>query len=65
MWESRAVWPSEVSAGNTDNESRDSHTTEKQAQSVCDALKREGLGGEGIIFPISTCVVEIKECRKK
>ena len=62
MWESKAIWPHpEVSTGNTENSSTDTHTSEEQARFVCDALKREGLGGEGLIFPISTRVKEVTE----
>lgn len=60
MWESVVLWPKEVSTGNDPNVSTDRHTTQEQAQAVCDAIEREGLGGEGIIFPLSTKVVEIK-----
>ena len=54
MWESVVVWPPEVSTGNTENISTDQHTTEDMANSVCDALQEEGLGGEGLIFPLET-----------
>ena len=59
MWKSVVVWPKEVSTGNTDNISTDIHITEDQAKQVCDAIQKEGLGGERLIFPITTYTREI------
>ena len=61
MWESVAKWPKEVSTGNDPNISTDKHTTEEQAVAVCEALEREGLGGMGQVFPVSTYVREFKD----
>jgi hypothetical protein len=57
-WKSHAEWP-EPNHGVQFSE--DTHDTREQAQSVCDMLQREGLGGEGKVFPIQTWVTEIKE----
>lgn len=60
MWKSIAVWPPEVKCGNVNNESSDTHETQGQAEAVCRGLRREGYGGQGKIFPISTRVEEVK-----
>ena len=60
MWKSIAVWPPEVKCGNANNESSDTHRTEEQARAVCRGLQRDGYGGAGKIFPISTRVEEVK-----
>ena len=65
MWESVAVWPLEVSTGTTDNTSTDKHITEDQALRVCEALRREGLGGEGLIFPIDTYAREVNDSKRE
>lgn len=57
-YKSVAVWPE--SSGIFDeygkNESSDYHDSKEQAQSICEMLEREGLGGIGKIFPILTYV---------
>lgn len=50
------VWPLEVSCGNADNSSVDTHRSKEAAEAVCGGVMREGLGGEGKIFPISVRV---------
>lgn len=50
------VWPPEVSCGNADNSSEDMHRSKEAAEAVCRGVMREGLGGEGKIFPISVRV---------
>lgn len=50
------VWPAEVSCGNADNSSVDTHRSKEAAEAVCRGVMREGLGGEGKIFPISVQV---------
>lgn len=50
------VWPAEVSCGNADNSSVDTHRDKLAAEAVCRVIMREGLGGEGKIFPISVRV---------
>ncbi len=62
-FKSIARWPKGVgiSLGNIDNESDDTHTTREQAEAICWRLKREGFGGNGLIFPLSTRVEEVKE----
>jgi hypothetical protein len=61
MWESVAKWPKKVITGNDEGLSKDKHATEEQALAVCEALKKEGLGGERQIFPLVTYVREIKD----
>lgn len=60
-WRSVAVWPASVTGlGNIQNESTDEHETESKAQFICGMLRRQGLGGEGKIFPLSTRVEPIE-----
>lgn len=53
-----AVWPDTISVGNVagKNESIDEHDSSEAAHAVCRMLKRDGFGGEGKVFPISTRV---------
>ncbi len=46
------IWPKEVSCGNQNNSSTDEHYSKGQAEAVVRGIFREGLGGEGKIFPI-------------
>lgn len=41
------------------NQTTDTHETKGQAEAVCKLLKKEGLGGEKIHFPIKTYIEEI------
>lgn len=43
-----------------ENKTTDEHETREEAESVLKLLKREGLGGERIWFPIKTYVEDIK-----
>lgn len=52
---SKARWPEGTIVGGPDV-TADDHETFEQARTVCLILKREGFGGEGKIFPISTWV---------
>jgi beta-glucosidase-like glycosyl hydrolase len=52
VWISKIYWPPEVRIGNEGNFSEDTHQTEGQAKAVCRGVQREGLGGEGKIFPV-------------
>jgi len=53
-----AHWP--TGAIGFDNDiSTDEHDTEAEAQGVCDLLRRNGLGGDGKVFPLSTAVQPI------
>jgi hypothetical protein len=65
MWKSVILWPEEVSTGNDPNISTDDHETAEMAISVCEAIKREGLGGEGKIFPLDTYVLPVFGEQKK
>lgn len=49
-WESWARWA-------TGPNSMDEHETEEQARAVCLMLERDGLGGDGIDFPLATWVL--------
>ena len=52
-WSSNAEWPKgSVSLPIDPPVSTDFHKTEEQADAVCDALRKHGLGGEGKIFPL-------------
>jgi len=56
-WRSCAQWPEGLlSFAYTDhnNTTTDRHDTEAQAEGVCTLLRREGLGGERIHFPVKT-----------
>ncbi len=44
-----------------ENTTKDQHETKEQAKAVCEALEREGLGGEKIWFPTKTWIEERKE----
>ncbi len=44
------------------NMTQDDHETEEQAIAVCRMLEKEGLGGEGRIYPFETWVKPIKIC---
>lgn len=61
-WKSIAVWPDSIKVGNIvgKNESEDIHYDEDQAYAVCRGLRRDGFGGQGQVFPISTRVEEVK-----
>ena len=56
-WKSCAEWPAgALHLASDDNTTRDGHDTEDAAQSVCRALERGGLGGDGVLFPVRTWV---------
>lgn len=57
-----AVWPDTISVGNVvgKNESSDEHDSPEAAHAVCWMLERDGFGGEGKVFPISTRVEPIE-----
>lgn len=62
MKQSNALWPAGVchtKRGN--NISTDTHETESQAQAVCNALYRDGFGGEGERYPIKTWVSDVQD----
>lgn len=47
---SHVEWPAETGIG----VSEDTHDTQAQADAVCSFLRRNGLGGEGKVFPLRT-----------
>jgi len=56
-WKSNAEWPDGVvSTAKGDNITSDSHLTERAAEAVCKRLQDEGLGGEGLFFPVRTWI---------
>jgi len=57
-----AVWPDTISVGNVEgrNESSDDHDSPEAAYAVCRMLERDGFGGEGKVFPVSTRVEPIE-----
>lgn len=54
---SHARWPLDVYRVDG-GVSTDTHRTREEAQHVCDALKRDGFGGQRQHFPIETWVTE-------
>ena len=61
-----AVWPDAIRVGNVvgKNESDDTHDSKEQAEAVCKLLEKEGFGGDGNVFPISTRVEPVFESEK-
>ena len=56
-FKSNALWPEgAVRQKRAKNKTCDFHETEAAASAVCRMLERDGLGGEGKIFPIKTWV---------
>lgn len=62
--QSNALWPDDVRLGGYDgvygNISTDTHQTREQAEAVCAALERDGLGGDRKRFPLRTWVSGIE-----
>ena len=57
-WLSVAKWPyPQVRLSNFDNTSTDRHATKDEALNVIRMLEKEGVGGNGNIFPIETYVM--------
>lgn len=60
--QSNALWPAGVcSSMYGDNISTDTHPTIEHAQAVCEALEREGFGGERKHFPLRTWVSDVQQ----
>ena len=57
-WKSIVVWDPKL--GFQDNETVDYHDTKEAAEAVCRMIQRQGLGGEGIHFPVKTRVESLK-----
>ncbi len=56
-WTSHAQWPLDTYKGMYgDGISTDTHPTKEHADAVCEALQREGFGGERKAFPLKTWV---------
>lgn len=65
-WTSNAEWPRQVYRGiDGSGITTDTHSSEYAAQCVCEALEREGFGGEGKHFPIRTWVSRIPSTQPK
>jgi len=61
-WTSNAEWPKgSIIQDRANDQSIDYHLTEPAARAVCRMLERDGLGGEGKIFPIRTWVEWVEE----
>lgn len=60
QYTSNAEWPEEACIADEFGklESHDNHDLIGQAESVCVMLEKDGLGGQGKIFPIKTWVEE-------
>jgi len=57
-WTSNAQWPKgSVIQSRANDKTTDFHSTESQAVAVCRMLERDGLGGNGKVFPIRTWVL--------
>lgn len=59
-WKSIVVWPQSVSLDNVEGETTDTHKTKAEAEWVVMQLQSVGLGGKGLVFPISTRVEPCK-----
>ena len=56
-WTSNAQWPKGLICQRRANDkTTDFHPTEAAARAVCRMLERDGLGGEGKVFPLRTWV---------
>ena len=62
-WTSNAQWPVLNTMENRPllEFSTDRHETKEQAEAVCAALRRDGLGGEGKTFPLRTWVGQTED----
>jgi hypothetical protein len=56
-WTSNAQWPEgTICQRRAADKTTDFHLTEAAALAVCRMLERDGLGGEGKVFPLRTWV---------
>ena len=56
-WTSNAQWPEgSICQRRANDKTTDYHLTEAAARAVCRMLERDGLGGEGKVFPLRTWV---------
>lgn len=61
-WQSNVVWPNgSIYAINDDYTTSDLHEKRSDAVAVCNMLTKDGLGGEGKIYPMRTSV-EVTLC---
>jgi hypothetical protein len=58
-WKSFAEW--EAVHGFPDNKTFDTHESKEAAEDVCRGLRREGLGGERIHFPVRTWIEPVED----
>lgn len=58
-WQSVVEWPKGMALA----QSTDTHDTLEQAEAVIDIIKRDGMGGEGKIFPVRTWVKPVDDSR--
>ncbi len=62
-FQSWAEWPAGLVhniSGEGENMTVDKHATRAQAEAVCDMLRRDGLGGDRIHFPLRTWTKEVE-----
>lgn len=59
------VWPPGTPGADEGGESHDTHRDKESALAVCRAIERDGLGGDGKIFPLSTRVEPVEAEPKK
>lgn len=67
-WISCAQWPAGLLSfayADHDNTTRDGHETKEQANAVCLALKKHGLGGERCHFPVAIWMEHPSEPNKR
>lgn len=67
VYKSHAQWPLDVYKGmDGKGISTDSHDTQAGAMAVCEALKRDGFGGQGVAYPVRTWItLETTPCQSK
>jgi hypothetical protein len=61
-YKSNIQWESKVYINEYgDPVSTDEHDTKERAESICNMIKRDGFGGQGVDFPVKTWVSELPE----
>jgi hypothetical protein len=60
-YKSIAYWPHEVSLGNAENSSSDTHYSKEEAEWVAKELRNNGFGGMNKIYPLKVEIIPVKE----